>query len=354
MVNPRKSEISAVDLFCGAGGLSLGLKQAGIHVTAGIDLDPACSFPYSKNIGAKFLETDVSDISGQDLQTIWEPQGVRLLAGCAPCQPFSSQRRGIDTRDEKNWGLLTHFGRITKEAVPELVTMENVTRLISQSIFKDFVANLKNLGYDVVYGSLYGPSFGLPQERRRLVLLASRIGPVSLPRGHRTRTYKTVRETIGTLPPVKAGQADPNDPLHCARDLTAINISRLRSSEPGGTWLDWPEELRAPCHQRSTGSSFRAFYGRMEWDKPSPTITTQFFNPGTGRFGHPEQDRTITLREAAMLQGFPRHYRFLPAEAKTMQKIVGRLIGNAVPPAFGRAVGRELIKSANNGREQIK
>lgn len=353
-MNPSNSKINAVDLFCGAGGLSLGLKQAGIQVATGIDLDPACSFPYSKNIGAKFLEADISDISGQDLQAAWLPQRIRLLAGCAPCQPFSSQRRGVDTREEKNWGLLTHFGRLTEETLPELVTMENVTRLANQSVFKDFVAKLRKLDYDVVYGSLYGPSFGLPQERRRLVLLASRIGPVRLPRGHRSHTYKTVRETISTLPPVEAGQADTDDPLHCARALSDINISRLRSSKPGGTWLDWPPELRSPCHQRTTGASFQAFYGRMEWDKPSPTITTQFFNPGTGRFGHPEQDRTITLREAAMLQGFPRHYQFLPAECKPMQKVVGRLIGNAVPPAFGRAVGRELIRSVNNRKECVK
>jgi len=346
--------ISAIDLFCGAGGLSLGLRQAGVRVEAGIDLDPACTYPYSSNIGAEFIQADVSDVVGQDLRDRWAPDSIRLLAGCAPCQPFSSQRRGADTRDEKGWGLLMHFGRLIDETAPELVTMENVTRLGGQPIFADFVAGLRDLGYEVVHGALYGPSFGLPQERRRLVLMASRIGPVHLPRGHRVRHYRTVRQTISKLPAVEAGSTDPADPLHCARALTDINIARLRASRPGGTWRDWPEDLRAPCHRRVTGSSFQAFYGRMEWDKPSPTITTQFFNPGTGRFGHPEQDRTITLREAAMLQGFPRGYRFLPPGGQPAQKVVGRLIGNAVPPPFGRAVGRELARTTKNGERRTQ
>lgn len=222
--------------------------------------------------------------------------------------------------------------------------MENVTRLGKMEVFEDFVAKLEELGYTVDYGTLYGPEFGLPQERRRLVLVASRIGRISLPKGNKDKNkFKTVKKTIGKLPELKHGESDPKDLLHTARRLTPINEKRMRASQPGGTWRDWPEELLAPCHRKASGASFQAFYGRMTWDSPSPTITTQSYNFGTGRFGHPEQDRSLTLREAAMLQGFPRSYRFVKGKEKPSMQAVGRLIGNAVPPAFGAAVGRQFV-----------
>jgi DNA (cytosine-5)-methyltransferase 1 len=343
-VSFRPSAIAAIDLFCGAGGLSLGLKQAGIEVVAGIDLDPACQYPYEQNLKAKFILKDIGDIKGADLQELWPDGKVRLLAGCAPCQPFSSHRRGADTRGEENWDLLSHFARLTEETMPELVTMENVPRLGKMPVFEDFVAKLKELGYSVDFGTLYGPEFGLPQERRRLVLVASRIGAIALPVGCKDKTkFKTVKQTIGRLPKLEHGESDEKDPLHTARTLTPINLRRMKASRPGGTWRDWPEELLAPCHRKASGASFQAFYGRMTWDSPSPTITTQSFNFGTGRFGHPDQNRSLTLREAAMLQGFPRSYRFVKGRQRPSMQAVGRLIGNAVPPAFGRAVGETFL-----------
>lgn len=340
------SAIAAIDLFCGAGGLSLGLKQAGVEVIAGIDLDPACQYPYEQNLKAKFILKDVGDIKGADFEELWPEGKIRLLAGCAPCQPFSSHRRGADTRDEENWDLLSHFARLVEEAQPELVTMENVTRLGRMQVFEDFVAKLEELDYSVDFGALYGPEFGLPQERRRLVLVASRLGAISLPKGNKDKTkFKTVKQTIGRLPKLQHGESDEKDLLHTARRLTPLNLQRMKASQPGGTWRDWPEELLAPCHRKASGASFRAFYGRMTWDSPSPTITTQSYNFGTGRFGHPEQDRSLTLREAAMLQGFPRSYRFVKGSEKPSMLTVGRLIGNAVPPAFGRAVGKTFLKA---------
>ncbi|BAJ73209.1 site-specific DNA methylase [Microbacterium testaceum StLB037] len=337
--------IAAIDLFCGAGGLSLGLKQAGIDVVAGIDLDPACQYPYEQNLKAQFILKDVGDVKGVDLQALWPEGKLRLLAGCAPCQPFSSHRRGADTRDEENWDLLSHFARLVEESLPEFVTMENVTRLGKMPVFENFVAKLEELDYEVDFGTLYGPEFGLPQERRRLVLMASRKGNVSLPKGNKDKSkFKTVKQTISRLPKLEHGESDPKDLLHTARRLTPLNLRRMKASAPGGTWRDWPVELLAPCHTRSSGASFQAFYGRMTWDAPSPTITTQSFNFGTGRFGHPEQDRSLTLREAAMLQGFPRSYRFVKGKEKPSMQAVGRLIGNAVPPAFGRAVGETFLK----------
>jgi DNA (cytosine-5)-methyltransferase 1 len=334
------SRISAIDLFCGAGGLSLGLKQAGVNIAAGIDLDPDCAYPFETNLGAKFLLKDVTELSAKELNELWHPGHIRLLAGCAPCQPFSSHRRGADTSDENNWNLLAQFERLVRETLPELVTMENVTRLGRMSVFDGFVAALRELGYEVSFGTLFGPEFGLPQERRRLVLLASRVGPVAMPVGKKDKQrFKTVAETIRHLPPLLSGESDPDDALHTARRLSPLNQARIEASLPGGTWRDWPDELLADCHRRESGASFQSFYGRMEWNRPSPTITTQAFNFGTGRFGHPEQHRSLTLREAAMLQGFPRSYQFVPDFVKPSMQSVGRLIGNAVPPVFGFAVG---------------
>ncbi|MDS2172375.1 DNA cytosine methyltransferase [Nesterenkonia sp. CL21] len=344
----ESSQITAIDLFCGAGGLSLGLKNAGIEVVAGIDLDPACQFPYEENLKATFLRKDVGEVEASELEGLWTPGRYRLLAGCAPCQPFSSHRRGADTSKEDNWDLLSHFARLVEETTPEFVTMENVTRLSRMSVFSDFVAKLEELDYEVEYGTLYGPQFGLPQERRRLVLVASRVGAVGLPEGEKDKTkFKTVEQTIKTLPKLRHGEGDPKDPLHTARKLSVMNLARMQASIPGGTWRDWPEELLAPCHRKASGRSFQAFYGRMRWDSPSPTITTQSFNFGTGRFGHPEQDRSLTLREAAMLQGFPRSYKFVAKGQRPSMQAVGRLIGNAVPPAFGLAVGRQFLALAS-------
>lgn len=342
-------QIAAVDLFCGAGGLSLGLKSAGVQVRAGIDLDPACRHPYEANLGATFVEKDVKDVGAEELLELWGAADFRLLAGCAPCQPFSSHRRGADTSSEDSWDLLSHFGRLVQETTPQFVTMENVTRLARMSVFEQFVAGLKEQGYAVEFGTLYGPEFGLPQERRRLVLVASRVGEIHLPLGNKDRSlFATVGQTIGILPRLEHGEADPSDPLHTARRLSPVNLKRMRASKPGGTWRDWPEDLRAPCHRKASGSSFQAFYGRMRADNPSPTITTQSYNFGTGRFGHPEQDRSLTLREAAMLQGFPRDYSFVPSGERPSMQSVGRLIGNAVPPAFGEAVGTQFMRAVSS------
>lgn len=338
--------LSAVDLFCGAGGLSHGLEQAGVPVVAGIDLDPHCRYPFEANISGTFHEVDVAALPADSLAELWEKGTTRVLAGCAPCQPFSSYRRGLDTSKEKEWKLLGHFGRLIRETLPEIVTMENVPRVGSSSVFKRFVGLLKRNGYHVDWRSCYGPHYGLPQERRRLVLLASRLGPITVPAATQKGDAPTVRQTIGCLPQIDAGDRDSRDRLHKARRLSDLNVRRIKASTPGGTWEDWPKKLRSPCHNRSTGSTFRNVYARMEWDKPAPTITTLFYNFGTGRFGHPEQDRPISIREAAMLQGFPRKYRFVKPTDPVRFDALGRLIGNAVPPPLGRAVGKAIVDHA--------
>ncbi len=345
MSNPP---VVAVDLFCGVGGLSYGLKESGVLIKAGVDIDPACRWPFEKNIGAAFHEKSVREISGSDVQEMWGKGGAyHLLAGCAPCQPFSSQRRGADTSNEENWDLLREFGRLVRESEPDFVTMENVTRLKESSVFREFLSALVEEDFCVDYEVLLGTDYGLPQRRKRLVLVASRHGKIAVPspQPHSAQDV-SVERFIGELPALQSGEKDPDDPLHRARALSDLNIARLRASKPGGTWRDWPEALRAPCHKRSTGSTFASFYGRMDACQPAPTITTQFFNYGCGRFGHPSQLRSITPREAALLQGFPREYHFIPPNGKLNFSSIGKLIGNAVPPPFGAAVGAAITKNA--------
>lgn len=334
----------AIDLFCGAGGLSHGLQEAGVSVVAGIDVDPACRYPFESNIDAAFLDVDIRKVIAAHLNRLWPEGCTRVLAGCAPCQPFSPHRRGKDTSDEEDWALLSEFERLVLESLPDIVTMENVPRLGGTKVFEQFVAALEKAGYNVSWGSCRGVDHGLPQSRRRLVLVASLLGPIEVPvRPLHRSAPQTVRAAIEDLPAIGSGESDPDDPLHVSRRLSPINMERIRASKPGGTWEDWPEELRAPCHRRKTGATFRNVYARMEWDKPSPTITTLAHSFGTGRFGHPVQDRPISLREAALLQGFPREYRFVRDGERVFFDRIGRLIGNAVPPPLGRAVGAAIV-----------
>lgn len=353
IVAPTRPKVSAVDIFCGAGGLSHGLQQAGIETVAGFDIDPRCKYPFEYNIEAGFFEQDIRTVTPQQLQHLWAHGSRRLLAGCAPCQPFSTHRRGADTSRERQWPLLDEFGRLVAETLPDMVTMENVTGIAATPVFERFIKTLTKHDYHVSYKYCHAETYGLPQYRRRLVLLASRIGAISVPQGSVTSDFfKTVREAIGSMPSLRHGQACAVDPTHTSRTLSDINLRRIKASRPGGTWKDWPPELRAPCHQKASGGTFRSVYARMEWDKPSPTITTQAHNFGTGRFGHPEQDRAITLREAAILQGFPRDYRFVRPGSKVEFTSLGKLIGNAVPPPLGRAIGDLLVAHAAGPRSE--
>ncbi|MBM7331792.1 DNA cytosine methyltransferase [Agrobacterium sp. S2] len=204
----RPVPVSAIDLFCGAGGLSQGLTEAGIKVVAGFDIDPSCSYAYETNIGAPFVERDVRDVTAAHLESLWVPGSIRVLAGCAPCQPFSPYRRGVDTSHEEQWPLLREFARLVADASPDIVTMENVPRIGSAAVFQEFVSRLVELGYHVDWRSCYGPRFGLAQHRRRLVLLASKLGPVEVPRGDIDEgDYRTVRDAIGALAPIDSGAA---------------------------------------------------------------------------------------------------------------------------------------------------
>lgn len=339
-----KPQVSCIDLFCGLGGLTHGLIRGGVKVVAGIDRDRQCRFAYEANNDALFIEDDVKNLSGKDVRSRWTTGHYTLLAGCAPCQPFSTySRKGRNTRKDAKWGLVADFGRLVREARPDLVTMENVPQLVHHKVFSDFVADL--CGYRVWWKVVECAQYGVPQTRKRLVLLASRFGEITLMpmSAANENELPTVRRSISHLSRLAAGQSDPNDALHSACSLSPLNLSRIRASKPGGTWRDWDDSLLARCHRKKSGDTFPSVYGRMEWDSLAPTITTQSFGYGNGRFGHPEQDRAITLREAAVLQTFPESYKFLRDGERPRFNVLGRLIGNAVPVRLGEIIARTLL-----------
>jgi DNA (cytosine-5)-methyltransferase 1 len=341
-------KISAVDLFCGVGGLTHGLSHAGINVCLGVDIDPASQYPFERNNESAFLLKDIFMLEVDKIKESFIPGTITLLAGCAPCQPFStySQKaiRNSRSRNDRgrrdDWRLVERFGELIEDVQPDLVTMENVAPLFRAPVYQRLLASLE--GYWVDAQVVDCQSIGLPQTRKRLVLVASKLGPIKLPQFG--CEPKSVRSAIGDLPPLQAGGHDPDDRLHRASALSEINLKRIRASVPGGSWRDWPEDLKAMCHTRDTGVTYPSVYGRMKWDEPAPTITTQCFGYGNGRFGHPEQDRAISLREAAMLQGFPRSYSFLREDESVSFATLGRLIGNAVPVTLGKVIGDVLVQ----------
>lgn len=337
---------AVVDLFCGVGGLTHGLQLAGLNVVAGIDFEESCRYAYEQNNNATFLQRDITTVTANEVNELFPQNTLKILAGCAPCQPFSkyTKRYRKEGYQDEKWRLLYYFGNIIEGVHPEIVAMENVPELRSTDVFLDFINKLNELNYHVWSSIVFCPDYGVPQNRKRLVLLASNLGNIRLIQPtHQPNEYVTVRDVIGQLPEIRAGQTDVNDPLHTSTRLNNKNMRRIQASTSGGTWRDWPEELQLKCHKKDSGTSYPSVYGRMEWDKPSPTITTQFYGYGNGRFGHPEQDRAISLREGAILQSFPPDYSFLPNNEYINKKKLGTQIGNAVPVELGRTIGISIL-----------
>lgn len=337
-------QVVAVDLFCGVGGLTHGLIRAGIPVSTGIDVDASCRYAYERNNGASFVHKNIEEITGEELSELFQKNAIKILVGCAPCQPFSKHTQKNRQRSEdKEWGLLYHFSRLVEETKPTIVSMENVPEIVKHGVFHDFIDTLRSLGYHVFWKFVFCPSYGIPQNRTRLVLLASTLGNIGiLPPTHKPLEYRTVKDAIGKLEPIKSGEVSKKDSLHRSSRLSPINLERIRRSRPGGSWRDWQRNLRAKCHRRRTGKTYPSVYSRMSWGKPSPTITTQFYGFGTGRFGHPTQDRAISLREGALLQTFPRKYAFHDPKSPLFFKKIGAHIGNAVPARLGVIIGRSI------------
>ena len=344
-----QSAAEVVDLFCGVGALSHGLKKAGLKIVAGYDIDAKCKFAYEQNNDAEFVHADVANLNPKEVAAKFSGNLPKVIAGCAPCQPFSTYKRRYD--EDPHWHLVTSFGELAVAISPDFITMENVPALVKYrngDVFNSFCQILTSAGYTVQWAIERAEEYGVPQRRRRLVLLASKAARMK-PLTPNAGASMSVRDAIAHLPDLAAGETDPKDAMHAASSLSDLNIRRIKASKPGGTWRDWPNELRAACHTRKSGSTYPSVYARMHWDEPSPTMTTQCYGFGNGRFGHPEQDRAISLREAAILQSFPNDYKFFPDGQKPAFKDVGRWIGNAVPVKLAEAVGNSIIDTIKSG-----
>lgn len=341
-----KTKATAIDLFCGAGGLTHGLLKAGVPVNAGIDIDASCEYSYERNNASKFFNKSVKDVTGAELRALYPSEGIKVLVGCAPCQTFSKHtQKNKQRRKDEKWGLLYQFSRLISELAPEIVSMENVPGIAKYKVFSDFVRTLKSSGYHVSWEKVFCPKYGIPQNRRRLILLASKLGKITLiPPTHTPDNFVTVQDVIGGLEALPAGTASAEDPLHRAAALSALNLKRIQASVQGGTWNDWDKDLLAKCHKRKTGKTYTTVYSRMSWKKPAPTITTQFYVFGTGRFGHPTQDRAISLREGALLQTFPKTYAFFEGDSIQSMREMGIHIGNAVPVRLGEIIGESILR----------
>lgn len=337
-------KIAAIDLFCGIGGLTYGLSKSGINVVAGIDLDESCKFAYERNNHGIFIHKSVNEVTSEEIDELFGDTDIKILVGCAPCQPFSTHQKNKKNRSShKDWGLLYDFLRLVEQTSPQIVSMENVPELRKERVFADFVDNLKLQGYSVKFKIHDASDYGVAQRRKRLLLLASKFGDIEFAESHEKKL--TVKDVIFKIDKIKAGITNnKKDRLHISPMLTDINIKRIKQSKQGGSWHDWDEELLPNCYKKTSGQSYKSVYGRMSWDDVAPTLTTQFINYGTGRFGHPEQDRAISLREGALLQSFPIEYQFIDEDEKINMRKIARQIGNAVPPKLGEHIGKSVLR----------
>lgn len=347
-----KQRLSAIDVFAGCGGLSLGLSRAGFVIKAAVEKDPVAAETYRANHRrTKVLVKDVREVAPEELFR----DELDLVAGCAPCQGFCSLTSKYAREDERN-GLLLEMSRLIESLRPWAVFMENVPGVLTRgmAVLQEFRDRLRQLGYYEQSAVLQFADYGIPQRRRRFVLVAGRGFVVPLPTPTHARLpdqarapWVTVREAIrGLGAPEKLPRAvQKGGPRafnwHVVRALRPVTSKRLAAAMPGKTWLSVEESIRPKCH-RGDYRGFTNVYGRMAWDAPSPTITSGCTTPAKGRFGHPDRRRTtISVREAAILQTFPPEYRF---ETDFME-CVTEMVGNAVPPLFAEVMGREMRRA---------
>ena len=341
--------VKVFDFFSGCGGASRGFQDAGMEAVFALDWDTDARRTFEKNFpSAHIVPTDIRETgvdSVFDLVEAERPHPV-VFCGCAPCQPFTKQNtsRPEPDRDDRV-PLLLEFLRFIRRCEPDIVFVENVPGIqdlrLDAEPLSSFVQGLRDAGYgEPACEAVPLKRYGVPQSRRRLLLLASRHGPVELPPqthgpGTDNPDYATVRDWIGELPEISAGQTHPDVLDHRAAELSDLNLERIRATPEGGGNRDWPDALRLDCHRQTTGYS--DVYGRMSWDRPASGLTTRCISYSNGRFGHPEQNRAISLREAACLQTFPMDYEF----AGSLNSMA-RQIGNAVPVRLANVVGRHV------------
>ena len=350
--------IRVYDFFSGCGGTSVGFRQAGIQNALAVDSCPDVIRTFQKNFpGVPVINEPIESVDIKRIEEHYSKEAeVRLFCGCAPCQPFTKQKTNARTEvssDERR-GLLNHFADIVHACLPDLVFVENVPGLQNVSLenggpFSAFVDQLKADHYWVAFDVIAAQDYGAAQVRRRLVLVASRLSEITLPEPthgpRRSKAHITVRDAIGHLPPVEHGAEHPDKrkyPNHRAASLSALNLERIRHTGSNGR-QGWPDNLLPTCYaKKENGKRYEGHsdcYTRLAWGEPAPGLTTRCISYSNGRFGHPEQDRAITVREAAKLQGFPNSFVF-----KGSLNSMARQIGNAVPVPVAKAFGRHFVK----------
>ena len=341
--------MNAVDFFCGGGGMTRGLLNVGIDVHFGLDFNPSCAETYEHNNGIPYLCRDITQVMAEDLLAeypVLADNDELLLVGCAPCQPFSNQRHSDHEHVAAN--LLDEFGRLVEALEPVCVLVENVPGIQKRgyAVFERFLNLLHRMQYNVFYDVVNSQNYGVPQKRKRLILIASRefvpeVPPVT--HGEGLIPYVTVRDAIGHYPAIAAGETNDEFFNHHAAALSQINLDRIIATPHNGSGrLDWPERLILNCHN----DDYRGHtdvYGRMRWDDVSPTLTSKCFSLSNGRFGHPEQNRAISLREAAAIQSFDDNYQFFGSVQE-----IGKQIGNAVPVLLAQRIGEYILEQHNN------
>lgn len=346
---------TAIDLFAGGGGLTVGLKKAGFKVVGAVEIDQHAIATYKANHpDVKALTRDIKEIKGEELIKLSPTGKIDLLTGCPPCQGFSTLTAKYKRNDPRN-SLIEEMGRLMEEVRPRALMMENVPGMAKKGkpLLDIFLNKIIQLGYVPSYGVLETADYGVPQQRRRFVLLAGFGFKINLPEPTHSSSYKkglnpwrTVREAISHMPePIDLERANmsggPSEfNWHIVRTLADVNKQRLKYIKPGKSWLEIPEKLRPKCH-RGSYKGFPNVYGRLEWDKASGTITGGCTTLSKGRFGHPEKDRTISLREAALLQTFPSDYVF---DTPFMGHACN-IVGNALPCDFAEALSSKCIEA---------
>jgi len=343
-------QFTAIDLFSGAGGLSVGLKEAGFNVVAAVEIDKAAVDTYKKNHPeVVVLDKDIREVSGGEILHKTGKMKINLIAGCPPCQGFSTLTDKKNRDDPRNQ-LVIQMGRLVEELKPDICMLENVPGLAGRGspLLEEFTSKLEELGYIITKNVLQMADYGVPQSRKRLVLLAGKGFKVELPKPTHARIPKkgqdawvTLRESLEKdRKPISYFYAKQNGGAkkynwHVTRDLKPISIQRLKHLKPGASRMTLPMHLRPACHRNSKG--FPNVYARMNWDDVAPTMTSGCTTLSSGRFGHPEEDRTISVREAATIQTFPENYVF---ETETIEKVC-EMIGNALPCRFAEIVSRQ-------------
>jgi len=335
-----------VDFFSGCGGTSLGFKQAGIEPVVAIDIDRDALETYGRNLPSTTrIQRDIRDVHEDSLAEVLGPLRDRplIFAACAPCQPFSRQRRGT-TADLGQASLIAELVRFVTRWRPSAIFLENVpglqTRAEGRAQFDGIRASLKSMEYEVRFRTVEARAYGVPQRRRRLVVLASQSGSIDIPVGefgNGGQGYVTVRDAIEGYPPLPAGGVDESIPNHRAARMSDLNIRRIRATPEGGDHRSWPVSLVNGCHTRNKVAHVDA-YGRLAWDAPSGALTTRCISYSNGRFGHPTQDRAISLREAAAIQTFPDSFVF-----EGTLTSAARQIGNAVPVLLAKRFGEAIV-----------